>query len=64
MSLDIPRLEPVKIPHFTKYETCAICQGRGWKQERGGYSMITCPACFGAKRLPVMSADGQFEKRS
>lgn len=57
------KLEPVSIPAFTAYEPCVWCAGKGWKKEKGGYSMITCPICGGAKKLPVSNADGQFLKR-
>jgi DnaJ-class molecular chaperone len=52
----------VKIPHFTKYKACYSCNGRGYKQERGGFRMIQCPVCDGAKKLPVSDSDGQFLK--
>ena len=57
------RLEPVRIPAFTKYEPCIVCQGKGWKKQRDGYSLITCPACQGSKKLPVTNADGQFQRK-
>jgi len=57
------RLEPVKIPAFIKCEVCPGCQGRRWKKEQGGYSMIVCPICQGKGKLPISNADGQWEKK-
>ncbi|WP_096206673.1 hypothetical protein [Candidatus Methanoperedens nitratireducens] len=51
------------IPPFTKYEPCPTCGGRGWKRERGGYSLIPCPTCFTARKLPILEPDGRFLKR-
>ena len=51
------------IPPFTAYEPCIVCQGRGWKRQRNGYSLVTCPACLGTKKLPRTGADGNWIKK-
>ena len=53
------------VPAFVQYIPCTTCNGSGWKRERGGYSMITCPTCKGEKKLPMWTGDenGKFLKR-
>lgn len=53
----------MELPHFVKYQVCPACLGTKWKREKCGYSMITCPICQGAGKLPMSSSDGQFMKR-
>jgi len=54
------------VPAFIKFIPCTTCNGTGWKKERGGYSLITCPTCKGEKRLPMYTGDedGKFLKKS
>ena len=53
--------EDVKIPHFTLYEPCIICGGKGKDVYQG--IARPCWACRGKGRLPRTTADGQFAKR-
>ena len=55
------RAEDVKIPHYTQYEPCILCGGKGYSVFQ--FIKRPCWACRGKGKLPRTNADGQFAKR-